>query len=108
MCAIPSHDPRPMMLRNLYGIDLGTSGLILKAQSREEILADKIIALASRENRIKNRDHRLAEGPHHGPEVATRDARGIHEGDAPLSPHRHGARHDRERAILDLPDGGSG
>jgi predicted nucleotidyltransferase component of viral defense system len=56
ICAIPSHDPRPMMLRTLYGIDLGTSGLILQAQSREEILADKIIALAFRENRIKNRD----------------------------------------------------
>ena len=56
ICAIPSHDPRPMMLRNLYGIDLGTSGLILQAQSREEILADKNIALAFRENRIKNRD----------------------------------------------------
>nr|WP_246430953.1 nucleotidyl transferase AbiEii/AbiGii toxin family protein [Prosthecobacter dejongeii] len=56
ICAISSHDPRPMMLRNLYGIDLGTSGLILQAQSREEILADKIIALAFRENRIKNRD----------------------------------------------------
>lgn len=56
ICATPSHDPRPMMLRNLYGIDLGTSGLILQAQSREEILADKLIALAFRENRIKNRD----------------------------------------------------
>jgi predicted nucleotidyltransferase component of viral defense system len=56
ICAIPSHDPRPMMLRNLYGVDLGTSGLILRAQSREEILADKVIALAFRENRIKNRD----------------------------------------------------
>ncbi len=56
ICAIPSHDPRPMMLRNPYGVDLGTSGLILQAQSREEILADKIIALAFRENRIKNRD----------------------------------------------------
>jgi len=56
ICAIPSHVPRPMMLRNLYGIDLGTSGLILQAQSREEILADKMIALAFRENRIKNRD----------------------------------------------------
>jgi predicted nucleotidyltransferase component of viral defense system len=54
--AIPSHDPRPMMLRNPYGVDLGTSGLILRAQSREEILADKIVALAFRENRIKNRD----------------------------------------------------
>ncbi len=56
ICAIPSHDPRPMMLRNPYGVDLGTSGLILQAESREEILADKIIALAFRENRIKNRD----------------------------------------------------
>jgi predicted nucleotidyltransferase component of viral defense system len=56
ICAIPSHDPRPMMLRNLYGLDLGTSGLILQAQSREEILADKVIALVFRENRLKNRD----------------------------------------------------
>lgn len=56
ICGIPGHDPRPMMLRNLYGIDLGTSGLILQAQSREEILADKLVALAFRENRIKNRD----------------------------------------------------
>jgi predicted nucleotidyltransferase component of viral defense system len=56
ICAIPSHDPSPMMLRNLYGIDLGTSGLILQAQSREEILADKIIAFAFRDNRPKNRD----------------------------------------------------
>ena len=56
ICAIPSHDPRPMMLRNLYGINLGTSGLILQAQSREEILADKVIALAFRDNRLKNRD----------------------------------------------------
>ncbi len=56
ICAIPSHDPRPLMLRNLYGVDLGTSGLILQAQSREEILADKIMALAFRDNRVKNRD----------------------------------------------------
>ncbi len=56
ICAITSHDPRPMMLRNLYGVDLGTSGLILQAQSREEILADKMIALAFRKNRLKNRD----------------------------------------------------
>jgi predicted nucleotidyltransferase component of viral defense system len=56
ICAIPSHDRRPMMLRNVYGVDLGTSGLILQAQSREEILADKIVALAFRPNRIKNRD----------------------------------------------------
>ncbi len=56
ICAIPSHDPRPMMLRNHYGVDFGTSGLILQAQSRDEILADKVVAFAFRENRIKNRD----------------------------------------------------
>ncbi|MGB4572508.1 MAG: nucleotidyl transferase AbiEii/AbiGii toxin family protein [Rectinemataceae bacterium] len=56
ICAIPSHDARPMMLRNRYGVEMGTSGLILRAQSREEILADKFIALAMRPNRLKNRD----------------------------------------------------
>jgi len=56
ICAIPSHDARPMMLRNRYGVEMGTSGLILRAQSREEILADKFLALAFRPNRIKNRD----------------------------------------------------
>jgi hypothetical protein len=56
ICSIASHDPRPMMLRTLYGVDMGTSGLILQAQSREEILADKVIALAFRGGRIKNRD----------------------------------------------------
>ncbi len=56
VCAIPSHDPHPMMLRNHYAVDMGTSGLILRAQSREEILADKVVALAFRPNRIKNRD----------------------------------------------------
>jgi hypothetical protein len=45
-----------MVPRNPYGIDQGTSGLILQVQSREEILADKILALALRENRLKNRD----------------------------------------------------
>ena len=56
ICAIPSHDPRPMLLRNPYGVDMGTSGLIIQAQSREEILADKLLALVLRPNRIKNRD----------------------------------------------------
>ena len=56
ICAIPSYDPRPMMLRNVYDVDMGTSGLIIQAQSREEILADKIVALALRPHRIKNRD----------------------------------------------------
>lgn len=56
ICSVPSHDVRPMMLRNHYGVDMGTSGLILRAQSREEIFADKMLALALRPNRIKNRD----------------------------------------------------
>ncbi len=56
VCAIPSHDQRPMMLRSHYGVDMGTSGLILRAQSREEIFADKVVALAFRPNRLKHRD----------------------------------------------------
>jgi len=56
ICAIPSYEPRPMMLRNFYNVEMGTSGLIFQAQSREEILADKIVAFALRPNRIKNRD----------------------------------------------------
>jgi predicted nucleotidyltransferase component of viral defense system len=56
ICALPSHDRRPMMLRNHYGVDMGTSGLILQAESREEIFADKIVAFALRPNRLKNRD----------------------------------------------------
>jgi len=56
ICAIASHEPKPMMLRNHYGVDMGTSGLILQAESRREILADKLVALALRPNRIKNRD----------------------------------------------------
>ena len=45
-----------MMLNNHYGVDMGTSGLIVQVESREEILADKLIALALRPGRIKNRD----------------------------------------------------
>lgn len=56
ICAVPSYDRQPMLLRNHYGVEMGTSGLIIQAQSREEILADKIIAFALRPNRLKNRD----------------------------------------------------
>jgi len=56
ICAIPSYDRQPMVLRNFYGIEMGTSGLIIQAQSRQEILADKMVAFALRPNRIKNRD----------------------------------------------------
>jgi predicted nucleotidyltransferase component of viral defense system len=56
ICAVPSYQVQPMMLRNHYGVDMGASGLIISAQSRAEILADKLVALALRPNRIKNRD----------------------------------------------------
>jgi len=56
ICAIPSYDRQPMLLRNHYGVEMGTSGLIIQAQSREEIFADKMVAFALRPNRVKNRD----------------------------------------------------
>lgn len=56
VCAIPSYQPRPMVLLNPYGVDMGTRGLILNAQSREEIFADKLVAFALRPNKLKNRD----------------------------------------------------
>lgn len=56
VCAIPSYQPQPMLLLNPYGVDMGTSGLILQAETREEIYADKLLAFALRPNRIKNRD----------------------------------------------------
>ena len=45
-----------MMLLNPYAVDMGTSGLIIQVQSREEIYTDKLIAFAFRPNRIKYRD----------------------------------------------------
>ena len=56
ICVVPSYDKRPMMLQNHYSVDMGTSGLILQAESREELLADKLVAVALRSGRIKNRD----------------------------------------------------
>ncbi len=56
ICALPSHQSRPSLLRNPYGVNMGTEGLILQVQSREEILADKWVALALRPNRIMYRD----------------------------------------------------
>lgn len=56
ICALPSYDRQPMVLLNHYGVDMGTSGLIIQAQSKAEILADKIVAFALRPNRMKNRD----------------------------------------------------
>lgn len=56
ICAVPSYEKRPMLLLNPYGVDMGTSGLILQSQSREEIYTDKLLAFAHRPNRIKFRD----------------------------------------------------
>jgi len=56
ICAVPSYDRKPMTLRNFYDVEMGTSGLIVQAQSREEIFADKMVAFVLRMNRIKNRD----------------------------------------------------
>jgi len=56
ICALPSHRPQPALLRNVYGVDMGTEGLIVQVESREEILADKWVALAFRPNRLKYRD----------------------------------------------------
>lgn len=56
ICMIPSHDRRPAMVRNTYGIDSGTDGILLHAESLNEILCDKLIAVALRPNRVKNRD----------------------------------------------------
>jgi len=53
---LPSYNRQPMMLKNYYGLESGTSGLIIYAESLEELLADKIIAFANRPNRVKNRD----------------------------------------------------
>jgi predicted nucleotidyltransferase component of viral defense system len=56
ICFLPSYERVPAMLKNHYGIESGTSGLILYAESAEEIFADKLIAFANRPNRVKNRD----------------------------------------------------
>ncbi|TVQ20229.1 MAG: nucleotidyl transferase AbiEii/AbiGii toxin family protein [Spirochaetaceae bacterium] len=54
--ALPARDPQPMLPRNPYRVEMGTAGLILSASSLAEILADKLIAIALRSNRIKWRD----------------------------------------------------
>jgi len=56
ICAVPSYEKQPMMLLNLYGVDMGTNGLVLQTQSRVEIYTDKLLAFALRPNRLKNRD----------------------------------------------------
>jgi len=56
ICSIPSHDRKPATLIDHYGVDMGTQELVIQVESKEEIYADKMIALAFRSGRIKNRD----------------------------------------------------
>ncbi len=56
ICAVPSYEKQPMVLLNPYGVDMGTNGLIIQAQSREEIYTDKLLAFALRPNKLKYRD----------------------------------------------------
>lgn len=56
VCAIPSYQARPVLLLNPYRVEMGTGGLIVQAESREEIFADKLVAFALRPNRVKFRD----------------------------------------------------
>jgi len=56
ICAVPSYQVQPMMIRNMYGVDMETSGLILQVQSREEIFTDKLLSFAFSPNRLKYRD----------------------------------------------------
>lgn len=56
ICLLPSHERKVNMLKNPYGIDMGTDGVLLYAESLSEILCDKVIAFARRPNRVKNRD----------------------------------------------------
>lgn len=56
ICAVPSYEKQPMMLMNPYRVNMGTNGLIIQVQSREEIYTDKLLAFALRPNRIKYRD----------------------------------------------------
>jgi len=56
ICAVPSYDHCPMLLRNHYGVEMGTTGLIIQAESLGEIMADKLLSFTLRPNRIKNRD----------------------------------------------------
>ena len=53
---LPSYKKQVMMLKNFYGLTDNINGLILQAETLDEILVDKLIALANRPNRVKNRD----------------------------------------------------
>ena len=56
ICSVPSYQVEPRTIRNHYGLNLGTESLIINAQTREEIFADKLVAFAMRPGRLKHRD----------------------------------------------------
>jgi len=56
ICSLDSYDKKLALLSNHYAVDMGTTGLIVQAESAEEIYADKLIAFALRPNRIQPRD----------------------------------------------------
>ncbi|TCI01366.1 nucleotidyl transferase AbiEii/AbiGii toxin family protein [Corallincola luteus] len=56
VCAVPSFDVDKKPLLNHYNVVVPTEGLLVPVQSLQEILADKMIALAYRARRIKPRD----------------------------------------------------
>lgn len=56
ICAVCSYEKQPMLLLNPYRVDMGTNGLVIQAQSREEIYTDKLLSFALRPNRLKYRD----------------------------------------------------
>lgn len=56
VCAIPSFDIEKRPLINHYNIVVPTEGILVPVQSLQEMLADKLIALAYRARRIKPRD----------------------------------------------------
>ncbi|WP_016954344.1 nucleotidyl transferase AbiEii/AbiGii toxin family protein, partial [Catenovulum agarivorans] len=56
VCAIPSFDIEKRPLLNHYDIVVPTEGILVPVQSLQEILADKLIALAYRARRIRPRD----------------------------------------------------
>jgi len=55
VCRLTCFERAPMLLTNYYGIDLGTSGLIINTQSKRETFTDKLLALAFR-HRLQSRD----------------------------------------------------
>lgn len=55
ICHYPSYEKELRRVASYYPIDFGSGQLFVNAESMEEILADKLLAFASR-TRIKNRD----------------------------------------------------